>query len=551
VTLIGEFAGILLGSEIVNIFSLSRFDKDASELRIGLFTVSNGNRNSVFHQNKTSTTSSHNSSATLSSFSGFSDLLRDRRARGSRQDVSALITDNGRQVVESLQSRIGRQRFELWFTPPHGLVIEDGRIRVLAGDAFSLDRIRAQFDEELKRLVREHPQLLRDVVYEVAQNTKTTSEPSTPKACVGESIAPKAAMPLPAPERNGVAPIGADPFAGFHFGPANLLAENAFRQASVSLGEISPLFLHGPVGCGKSSLLSRLVDAWRIPGKRRRGMYVSAEQFTSHFVEALKGRGLPVFRRKYRELELLALDDVQFFKNKRATLVELQSTVDFFLRERKQIVLAADRPPNELGFLAPELANRMTSGLVCRLSYPSADGRLEIMKTECTARSLPVSDKHLRMIAQRLSGDVRQLCGVMHRLYAAQLARIELQEWSAFQELLADIFESHQRPVSIESIERAVCDVCGVVAADLRSAKRNKRISAARNLAMWLARKYTGNAFSEIGMHYGGRSHSTVISAQHKVTRWLRSGETIPLASASQCPAVDAIERIEAKLRTG
>jgi chromosomal replication initiator protein len=128
---------------------------------------------------------------------------------------------------------------------------------------------------------------------------------------------------------------------------------------------------------------------------------------------------------------------------------------------------------------------------------------------------------------------------------------MDLEQWTSVQDLLQDLFQSTLRAVSIESIEQAVCEVCGVGATELRSPKRSKRINAARNLAMWLARKHTGNAFSEIGLHYGGRSHSTVISAQHKVSRWLESGETIPLASAQQCSAADAIDRIESKLRIG
>jgi chromosomal replication initiator protein len=257
-----------------------------------------------------------------------------------------------------------------------------------------------------------------------------------------------------------------------------------------------------------------------------------------------------MFRRKYRELDVLAVDDNHFFDNKRATLVEFQNTLDHLLRLGKQVIVAAARPPVELSFLGTELIHRLSGGLVCRLHYPCDSSRSAILERLCEQRSIVVPGRILRRIAERLEGDVRQLIGAVNRLHAAQLAQMPLDDWSTLQGLLHDLFQSTQRAVSIDSIEQAVCEVCGVGASELRSPKRSKRVNAARNLAMWLSRKYTGNAFSEIGSHYGGRSHSTVISAQQKVSQWIQSGQSIPLAS-SICPAADAIDRIESKLRIG
>jgi chromosomal replication initiator protein len=157
----------------------------------------------------------------------------------------------------------------------------------------------------------------------------------------------------------------------------------------------------------------------------------------------------------------------------------------------------------------------------------------------------------LESIAQRLNGDVRQLHGAVNRLHVAELARMNLQSWPNVYSVLQDLFQAGRRPVSLETIEQAVSDVCGVAGAELRSSKRSKRINVARDLAMWLARKHIGSAYAEIGSHYGGRSHSTVISAQKKVHRWLQSGETIALPDQQRCPAGEIIQQIEWKLRIG
>ncbi len=471
--------------------------------------------------------------------------------------MTALITDITRQITEALKQQIGNHRFDLWFAEPDSISVADGKLCVQARDAFSLGRIRTQFDHDLRQLLKTYADSVCELVYLVAEAAsrgiatvahakRPPKPPSVATPAASEFQRDEALFTRPT---RGTAP--AKILAEFAFGQNNLLAENAVKQIVASPGQISPLFLHGPVGCGKSLLLSRIVQLCRQSTKQRRGIYVTAEQFTSHFVEALKGRGLPVFRRKYRELDVLAVDDLQFFDNKRATLVEFQSTLDELQRGKKQILLAADRPPTELGFLGAELINRLSGGLNCRLNYPCESGRVAVLQRLCAQRSLSVPAKYLTSIAQRLNGDVRQLSGAVNRLHAAQLSNMDLDQWPTIQVLLQDLFQVSRRPISLEAIEQAVCDVCGVAAAELRSSKRSKRINVARHLAMWLARKHTGNAFSEIGLHYGGRSHSTVISAQQKVRGWIQSGESIPLTSAASCPAVDAIQSIELKLRIG
>lgn len=466
-----------------------------------------------------------------------------------------MFTEITRQVTESLVQRIGRHRFELWFTAPHSIAVIDNRLHVNAGDAFSLGRIRSQFDEDLRHVAREHPGLGLEVLYNVLRISAGSDGKIEPalKRCSAAAASTSQSLVSPDERRRSNKQIAStqDALANFVFGKENLLAENGVRQVIAQPGQITPFYLHGPVGSGKSSLLNLVVRVSRGGQRRTRSIFVTAEQFTSQFVEALDGRGLPVFRRKFRDLDVLAIDDLQFFNSKRATLVEFQSTLDHFLRNGKQVVLAADRPPNELKFLAPEVINRLSSGLVCRLNYPCAAGRKIVLEQACALRQLKIPTQFVGMIAERLDGDMRKLTGAVNRLQAAQLSQMDLAQWSTIQSLLQDLFQASTRLVSIETIEQAVCDFCGVAAQDLRSPKRTKRINVARNLAMWLARKHTGHAFSEIGLHYGGRSHSTVISAQQKVSRWLQGNESIPLSSAASCSAADAIHRIESKLRIG
>ena len=152
------------------------------------------------------------------------------------------------------------------------------------------------------------------------------------------------------------------------------------RWSSIARAQSSPLFLFGPTGSGKTHLLEGIWSAVRSGSLRRRVLYLSAEQFTSMFLEALQGSGLPSFRYKYRHVDLLLIDDVQFFLGKRATLVELQNTIDALLREHRQLVLAADRSPAELSRFGPELTARFAGGLVCGIEPADSETRLGILR---------------------------------------------------------------------------------------------------------------------------------------------------------------------------
>ena len=158
--------------------------------------------------------------------------------------------------------------------------------------------------------------------------------------------------------------------------------------SSQRLGHLSPLFVYGPTGTGKTHLLEGITQAARQTRGVKRAVLMSSEQFTSYFLEALRGSGLPSFRRKYRDVDLLLIDDVQFFSGKRATIVELKHTVDTLLRERRQLVLAADRPLAEIHGLGPELTARISGGLVCGLEPPEEETRLLLVRRLAQQRRL-------------------------------------------------------------------------------------------------------------------------------------------------------------------
>jgi chromosomal replication initiator protein len=323
-------------------------------------------------------------------------------------------------------------------------------------------------------------------------------------------------------------------------------AEVALRQP----GQWTPMLFHGPTSVGKTHLLEGIwAAAQRSPAKAP-AVFLSAEQFTTFFLEALRGSGLPSFRRKYRGVGLLILDDLQFLAGKRATLVELLHTMDTLLRDGKQLVFAADRPPADLPDLGPELITRLESGMVCRIDSPDLPTRLGIVTQLIDRMKLAIPDDVRQFIAERLTSHARELSGALCRLQATSEALRQKITLPMAEEALADMVRSSGRVVRLWDIEKAVCDVFGLEPSALQTDNKAKRISHPRMLAMWLARKHTRAALSEIGQFFGRRSHSTVVSAQKQGDNWMASGQPLDLAQRTW-KVDDAIRQVEQRLAAG
>ncbi len=333
-------------------------------------------------------------------------------------------------------------------------------------------------------------------------------------------------------------------------GPCNQVGVASARMVLDQPGKLSPLYIYGPTGVGKTHLVQGLWCEFQRRNGRGRHVYLTSEQFTSFFLEALHGRGIPSFRRRYRELDLLIVEDVQFFANKRATLDELQYTIDAVARDGGQVVLSSDRSPADLEHFGGELANRFAGGLVARMTPVDVETRIGIVERLIAGRGLRVPRDVIEALAERLTDDARKLIGAVNRLQAYSLATHKEIDMALATEALDDILQAATRSVQLLDIERAVCSMFGIVAKELRSENRARMASHPRMVAMWLARKHTRSALSEIGEFFGRKSHSTVLAAERKVADWVGTKQRIRVQDRD-CRADEAIRQIERKLRVG
>ncbi len=311
---------------------------------------------------------------------------------------------------------------------------------------------------------------------------------------------------------------------------------------------VNPLVLHGPVGTGKTHLLEGIYAGLRRARPDWRVLYVTTEDFTNRFVNAMRLNKLGSFRNQFRECDALLVDDLHFLATKRATAEEFLHTFDVLLADGRQMVLTSDCHPRLAEDFTVELTDRLLGGAVWGVTPPDAETRLNILRAKSHSERGPaVPEEVLRYLAGQLRGNVRELEGALHsvRHYSRVTSRpIDL---ALVREALAELLHHAVRVVQVADIERAVCAVLKLDAGALRSKARAWAISHPRMLAMYLARKHTTSAYSEIGGCFGGRNHSTVVAAEKKVRLWLQQDGEIALGER-RIRLRDLVERVERDL---
>jgi len=466
-------------------------------------------------------------------------------------------------VREAFRQRIGADRFAVWFGD--GAMVEvhpaGGRsgsvaLTMRAGSGFAHEWLCRTFRGEFEAAARAACGAPVQVAWEPALPPPADEPPadaSRRRSAIRErrpaaiAVSPAPTPPsVPAPGPRRAAPVLAD----FVVGASNRLASGAVEMVVARPGEISPLVIHGPSGVGKTHLLAGACARARELHPEIVTVYLSAEQFTTGFLDALRGGGLPGFRRTCRNADLFVIDDLQFFVGKRATIVELQATVDAVLRQGRQVVVGCDRELDALADLGNDLLARLRGGMNARIQPPDYEVRRGIVAAQCSRRTLEVPDDVIHHVAANMTRHARELLGAVNRLEAtSQMLGVPITLDMA-QEALSDLVRSSARSVRVADVEQAVCRAFGLEAGSLQSQRRVRNVSHPRMLAMYLARKHTHAALAEIGGYFGRRSHSTVIAAQKTVGEWVATRAEVVLAGVAW-DVEEAIRRVEDLLRAG
>jgi chromosomal replication initiator protein len=318
-------------------------------------------------------------------------------------------------------------------------------------------------------------------------------------------------------------------FSSFVVGTNNQFAHAAsLAVAQAPARTYNPLFIYGGVGLGKTHLMQAIGQSAAERAPSTKVMYLSSERFANDFIEAIQNNSLVKFRKRYRQADLLLIDDIQFFSGKERSQEEFFHTFNTLFDGHKQIVLSSDRPPAEIANLEQRLVSRFEWGLTAELQPPDIETRLAILRKKAETLTIKLESSVLEFLAQRIRTNVRRLEGALMRVASfASLSEAAIGT-DTIEHLLKDILhEESRRTVSIDLIQRKVAEHFDVRVADMTSKRRPANIAFPRQIAMYLARELTKSSLAEIGEAFGGRDHGTVLHAHRLVQQRIREEEKI------------------------
>lgn len=323
-------------------------------------------------------------------------------------------------------------------------------------------------------------------------------------------------------------------FDSFVVGPSNQFAHAAAIASAQSPSRAyNPLFVHGDVGLGKTHLMQAIGNFIHSKNSRGKVCYTTCESFTNEYIEALQTNSLAKFRKKYRTVDALLIDDIHFLAGKERMQEEFFHTFNAIFENHKQIVMTSDRPAGELAGLAPRLVSRFEWGLVVELESPDIETRVAILRKKCDQLNLSIEQNLLFYIAERISSNIRRLEGALIRVASYVSLTGQNLDRSKLEYLLRDTLDQEQKhAISIESIQKTVAEHFDIRLGDLVGPKRPQNIAWPRQVAMYLARTMTNQSFPIIGDAFG-RNHATIVHAcqlvERKQTEDLKLRQTLSL----------------------
>ena len=428
------------------------------------------------------------------------------------------------KVMQLMRERLGETVYQRWLAP---LPAEAGAAGVIISvpTRFMRDWIEQHYIDQLQNLWQQSggPG---NVALAVTSSLRPAAAQPGADAAESKAAAPSAAAPAvigaatpPSFIADGAATL--DPrftFENFVVGRANELAYAAARRvAEQNAPGFNPLFLYGGVGLGKTHLMHAIAWHLRRNHPERRVIYMSAEKFMYQFVRALRFKDTVAFKDQFRSVDVLMIDDVQFISGREHTQEEFFHTFNALVDQNRQVIVSADKSPQDLDKIEERLRSRLGWGLVADIHPTTAELRLNILQSKARLSGCPVPEKVLEFLAHKISSNVRELEGALNRIVAhAQLVgRAITPEMT--QEVLADILRATDRRITIDEIQKRVAEHYNIRLADMHSARRARVVARPRQVAMYLAKQLTPRSLPEIGRKFGGRDHTTVIHAVRKV----------------------------------
>jgi chromosomal replication initiator protein len=398
-------------------------------------------------------------------------------------------------VLEKVEGKLNRHSFATWFRPTSQLREEEGRLRVRVPSAEFREWLEKHYASYIKDALAELGQPELRVLFETDGGDSEGHEPLLPSP-----LNPKYT------------------FESFVVGASNQFAHAAARAvAEIPSKSYNPLFLYGGVGLGKTHLMHAIGHYVHARNRHLKLLYVSTDRFVDEMISAVRFDRLTAFRQKYRTVDVLLVDDIQFIAGKERTQEEFFHIFNALHDGQRQIVISSDCPPRQIPTLEERLHSRFEWGLIADIQAPDIETKVAILKRKAENERVEVPENVALFIASKVKTNIRELEGSLIRLiaYASLTGRdIDLQ---LAHEVLRDLLSTEDKPITTEMIQKFVADHYHVKLADLRAKNNSKAIAVPRQIAMYLTKALTQSSLPEIGKAFGGKHHSTVIHSLRKI----------------------------------
>lgn len=425
------------------------------------------------------------------------------------------------RIQAVLKAEIGEDAFNAWISSLTFKRIEDGTVLFSARTPFVRDWVRRHYADRIRDLwVREGQNVFGvDIAVEKSAGPGKAGPTVQPRDEAGSTVTDSFGTVL-------------DPrytFESFVVGKSNELAYAAARRVAESKEvPFNPLFLHGGVGLGKTHLMHAIAHEVKTGHPGRKIMYMSAEKFMYQFVSAIRGKNTVEFKRQFRSVDLLMIDDVQFIANKDSTQEEFFHTFNALVDNRRQVVISADRSPTDLAGIEERIKSRLGWGLVADIHPTDYELRLGILQTKSNNfENTNIPNDVLDFLAGKIISNVRELEGALNRVVAYSELTGQTVSVDMTRNVLQDLLRANDRKVTIDEIMRQVSEYYNLRMAEILSARRARDIARPRQVAMYLSKQMTSRSLPEIGRKFGGRDHTTVMHAVRKIDDLRRTDSTL------------------------
>ncbi len=398
-------------------------------------------------------------------------------------------------VLETIRKKIGDTSFDIWFSSVNFKSLRSNKVYISVPNTLTKEWIESRYGE-----------LIQDILVQLTnQNISCVFdiESAFNKEGFFKQLNPKYT------------------FESFVVGESNRFAHAAsFAVSEAPARAYNPLFIYGGVGLGKTHLMQAIAHHVLKQNPSCTVMYVSSEQFTNDMISSIKDDKTSAFRKKYRHIDILLIDDIQFLAGKERTQEEFFHTFNTLYESNKQVVISSDRPPKNIPTLEDRLRSRFEWGLITDIQAPDLETRTAILRKKAQTENLDMGYDVIDFISKNIKSNIRELEGALVRVVAYATITNKPLNMNTANEALKDVFSLLDQPdITIEYIQGMVAEKFSINITELLSKKRNKQLVYPRQIAMYLCRKYTDASYPEIGLKFGGRDHTTVMHATEKIEK--------------------------------